>query len=371
MRARIALVLAAAASASIVGCSAGHDRRASDVPLARAERAESAGRLEEAAAEYARAAGKAESERDRHAWLFRAARAHRRAGNRQKARAIFERIVREGGATSIAAESDYWIGRLAIESNDSARGYAHLRKMVERHPDSGVARRALERVTRRDASAGRQDEARTWLEGVAKRARGKFVEQAALYERAKLLERRSKSEALRAHLALAEQFPYPFGIYRDDSLYRASEIEEELGHPDRAIAHLEHLLADRETASFMGSYQRPKYAAAQMRIGELYRDRLRDPDRAARAFAKLADDMPTSILADDARYHEALVRKRSGEDDDACRALRSLAKEHPRSRYVACAPLICPSFELAKPARACRPYLVRTIRGALREPLGR
>ena len=70
--------------------------------------------------------------------------------------------------------------------------------------------------------------------------------------------------------------PYPFGSLFDDALWHASLIEEKLGRSEAAIEQLRELLATRESSHMTGSYERPRYSPAQMRIAELYRDALHD-----------------------------------------------------------------------------------------------
>src|SRR5207244_3288426 len=84
-----------------------------------------------------------------------------------------------------------------------------------------------------------------------------------LYARARSLDALGRSEpALSAYLDLAARFPYPQGAYWDDALFRAAACQQRLSRPEQALATLERMLAERETAHLSGSYERPRYADA-------------------------------------------------------------------------------------------------------------
>ena len=94
-----------------------------------------------------------------------------------------------------------------------------------------------------------------------------------------------------AYGRIADRWPYPFGSFFDDALWRASLIDERLGLYPLAIDDLERMLRQRETTSIVGSYERAKFVPAMMRIGErLSRDRLHDRARARAAFHRLYAD---------------------------------------------------------------------------------
>src|SRR5262249_34021063 len=145
------------------------------------------------------------------------------------------------------------------------------------------------------------------------------------YEHARALERGGATDAARAeYVRVADRYPYPRGVFWDDSLFRAAELDAARGAPREAIALFERLLADREPSIMQGSYERARYAQAQLRIGELYRDALHDRARAREAFERMWATNTTSRLRDDAMWSAAVIAADAGDAEGACRDLRSL-----------------------------------------------
>jgi TolA-binding protein len=208
-----------------------------------------------------------------------------------------------------------------------------------------------------------------WIAGPGRVLRGTEVEENLDYEKGRALERMGKLALARdAFLETARAHPYPFGTLTDDALFRASLVEEQLGNPEAAIAHLRALLAGRESSHMMGSYDRPRYSQAQLRIGELYRDKLHDHASARRELHKVYADHPTSILRDDALWAEARLAKEDGDEREACALVERLGREFPDSRYARCVRLVCDDAKLPQGTkRACADYIEREVRGEERE----
>ncbi|MCK6589638.1 MAG: hypothetical protein L6Q76_18875, partial [Polyangiaceae bacterium] len=162
-------------------------------------------------------------------------------------------------------------------------------------------------------------------------------------------------------LAAAARFPYPFGAYTDDALWHAALIEEELGRHGEAIGHLRKLLAPREVSTQMGSYERPRFSEAQMKIATIYRDGLQDRAAARRELRKLYTGHLTSTLRDDAMWAEAVMLYEDKSQDEACAVVKRLVNELPDSRYARCAKAVCPTAPEGK--RACADYILRELRG--------
>src|SRR5262249_40074151 len=155
-------------------------------------------------------------------------------------------------------------------------------------PDHGVSRLALQRVAQHKADEGGEQAGIAWLQSIRPAVKGTELEQVVDYEIACALERTDKLvEARDAFLATARAHPYPFGNLTDDAYWHASQLEERLGHFQRAIEILRELLAPRERSDTMGSYERPRYSAAQLHIAELYRDGMKDHAAARREFHTL------------------------------------------------------------------------------------
>jgi tetratricopeptide (TPR) repeat protein len=328
------------------------------------QRAHHAGRYEEAARAYEQAARDAQRVKDRDEALFLVARMHDKRGAHVEAKAALARLVAVSPEGPRAGRAAFEQAHLEIEHGDAERGWAMLFEATRRYPKNGLARPSIKRMIAHQLDRGGDEAVLAWIKGPARVLRGTDVEEDLDYEAALALERMGKLvEARDAFLATARAHPYPFGSLTDDALWRASLVEEQLGHDQAAIAHLRTMLAARESSHVTGSYERPRYSPAQMRIAELYRDKLHDHAAARRELHKLYTDHPNSILRDDALWAEARLAKEDGDKGDACSLAERLQREFPESRYAACAPLVC---EKAKPlprGKTCADYIAREVRG--------
>jgi TolA-binding protein len=202
-----------------------------------------------------------------------------------------------------------------------------------------------------------------YLGALAPRVDATELAQDVAYLRAGHLAEAGETAAARdAYLALADRWRYPFGALWDDALYRASEMEEKLGRHREAIAVLERMLKEREPSVSMGSYERPKYTPALMRIAKLYQERLQDRTNARAAYHRLYTDFTHSPMRDDALWREAELWRSDGKNGEACDVLRTLAGDFPDSRYVPCIVERCPGVRRADKSKApatCHPYITR------------
>jgi TolA-binding protein len=327
---------------------------------AAAERAYSAGRYLEAAERFAEAADQDPKARDREEARYRQAMALERAGHLGVARAVLERLLRSFPRGERAPRASYDIALVDIEEGRTDQGYSELDALVRKYPDSGSASAALERYLARLANDG-EPHVREYLErlapAVGKTALAEYVD----YEHARSRERQGDLDGARSeYLGVADRYPYPRGVFWDDSLFRAGNLSVALGAPRDGIAVFERLLEAREPSFLQGSYERGRYAEAAYRIAELYRDVLHEPVRARAAFERIFATYPTSRLRDDAAWNAARLAVGAGDADGACRLLRSLVADSPESRYVACARAVCPAIVLSASAGPCHEYLLRT-----------
>lgn len=323
-----------------------------------------AGRFDEAARHFAEAAQKAERVKDRDEAIFLQGRALERAGRVADARAVYQALLKEPGPRSARAEFE--LARLEIDHGDAAKGKELLFQAVRRHPTHGLARNALKQLAEDAASEGGEEARLAWLTKRGAELKGTALEQLIEYEVAHALARLDrKTEARDAFLATAARHPYPFGAYTDDALWNAALLEEELGRPEQAIAHLRALLASREVSTQMGSYERPRYSEAQLKIATIYRDGLKDRAAARRELRKLYTDHKTSTLRDDALWAEAVMLYQDKEQSEACSVVKRLVDELPDSRYARCARAVCPSAP--EPKLACAGYILRELRGEDRD----
>ncbi|HZO14629.1 MAG TPA: tetratricopeptide repeat protein [Polyangiaceae bacterium] len=328
-----------------------------------AQRAYHAGRYEEAAALYERAAGEATRVKDRDEAMFMRARMYERMRRFTEARVAYKKLIETSPKGPRTGRALYEYATIEIEQGNAEAGWRLLREAIERYPDHGSARRALgdwaQEVVRRDGEGGLRRELAILLE----RVRGHDVEQQAKYEHAMSLERSGELRGAHdAFVMLARDHPYPEGTLTDDAWLRAAKLAEDLGDHRQAIDDLHALLAVREVAQG-GSYERPRYPEAQMRIAEIYRDGLRDRQAARREFRKTYRNHSTSILADDAMWQAALLSLELGDRGDACSVAKDLRKREPASRYRKCVHELCNDVESVKGERPCPPYLKRQLNG--------
>jgi len=332
---------------------------------AAADRAHNAGRHEEAARKYHEAALAADRIKDRDEMLYLEAASYERAGRHQDATQRYRALIELSPDGPRSARSSYELADVEIDRGDAETGFKMLEESLRKYPDAGVARHALQRLVRRIASQRGDDAAIAWLRQNMSWLRGKGPGESASYLLADRLEAKGDLQAARdGFVQTARNYPYPSGSLFDDSLYRASQLDEKLGDPKRAVERLRELLSFREPSTMNGSYERPRYAQAQMRIAELYRDALGDQAAARREFRKLFEQHTTSLMRDDALWQEALIARRSGDADGACGAARLLVLKLPESRYAACAQLVCESAPKPEKAGKCRDYVARELEPA-------
>lgn len=326
---------------------------------AAAERAYSAGRYLEAAERFREAAEASPHARGREEARYRQAMSLERAGRVAEARAVLDSIVKEFPNGARAPRAAYDVALLDIDQGHASDGYRELDALIRRYPGSGIAPLALRRYLEWRKESG-EEAVRAYLEALRPGIERTELAQYVDYEHARSLER---SQALEAagleYIRVADLYPYPRGVFWDDALFRAGQLAAARGAPAEAISHFERLLAEREPAALQGSYERPRYAEAQFRIGELYRDALHDPARARAAFEQLWATHTTSRLRDDAAWSAALIAADSGDAEGACENLRGLIAANPDSRYVACAPSVCPAIRPAPGTGPCHAYLLR------------
>jgi len=327
---------------------------------AAAIRAYSSGRYVEAAANWERVAAEAPDRHQKYEALYRAASAYKRGRRPEQAKATYARILKEAPKTDRAARAAYDLADLELEAGDDEAGFKGLERVLDSYPDSGSAPAALKRCvlwledTKGDAAA------KAWLTERISRQQSTALGEHLHYALAKLLVRMDEPRAaLTRYLYVAQRYPYPSGALWDDSLFHASQLEEQLGNPQRAVEHLERMLKEREPSSMPGSYERPRYSESQYRIGVLQRDALKQPAAAIRAFRSLRLEFTTSILRDDAAWQEAKLSASQGDQAGACQAMRWLREEIPDSRYAACGQLLCTQLKPLK--RECRSYIQREL----------
>jgi len=351
-------VFALALSVALLAC------RGAELPAAYAharddaERAYSAGQFEAAAKLWLAAAKAADAPRDRNEARYRAAASYQRAGKLEDARELYVKLA--AGNSERAARAAFALADLQLAAGDEAGGYAALEAAARKYPSSGVANLALRRYFAELAEHGGNEAVLAYIARAEPELDRSELAEQLLYERAQRLNAEGKDALARdAYLVVADRYPYPHGAYWDDSLFHASECEQRLGNSARAVALLERMLAAREESHLSGSYERPRFAEAAYRVGELYRDQLKDPEAARLAFHTVYERFPSSTLRDDALWQEALLARQQGARA-ACIPLGLLVRDLPDSRYAPCAAKLCPELRVTPP-RECRDYIRREL----------
>ncbi len=344
---------------ALAACAAGPSE-AFERSFYAAKRAYAAGRYEEAARLYEEAAEDASRVKDRDEATFMQARMYEKLERWPDAQDTYRRLEELSPRGPRAGRASYEQAEIEIDHGDAAKGWRALAEALRAHPDHGSARRALSRWCRHHGEEQGEEALRERLGRWLRELRGTDIEQQLKYEMG--WSWRRSGDLQRAHaqlLTTARDHPYPHGTLTDDALWHASHVAEELGDYPLAVADLRELLSTREQADG-GSYERPRYPGAQLRIGELYRDRLGDLDQARRELRRMYTVHSTSVLADDAMWADAVLALRQGHTEEVCELARDLPQRFPGSRYRACLRQLCPSAE--PPARPCPDYILRTLR---------
>ncbi len=328
--------------------------------LAEARIASHNGHFDAAARRFDEASKNAKIPRDRTYARYEAALAWARAGDVARGAAELRAIATTKPPTAYSAQAAFKAAELARSGGEKA--FLHeLEDVVVEFPNSGVAHVALAHLLRHDDEEGAET-ALTHLERLAPRVKDASIEEKVVYERARRLDALGRKEEARdAFLEAARRWPYPFGSFNDDALFRAAELENKLGRPNEAIARLEQLLAQREVSSFVGSYERPRYVPALLRIVEIS-EGAGDRTKARETLHRLYKDFTTSTMRDDALWREATLWRKDGNAETACHRLATLASEFPDSRYVPCIAVYCPAIQRRPSSKApttCRDYLRR------------
>jgi tetratricopeptide (TPR) repeat protein len=351
-----------------VAACAGPDRGAAYVAAyAAGEAAVDSGRFADGAARFDEAARTAKIPRDADHARYLAARALESAGDFAGAAPRLRAIEDASPSLEDAASASLALDEMKIARGDDA-GWADLVTTAKRFPSSGIARPALRRaIAHQDDIAG--PSATLAALGVLARDldRTDLAETVAYEIALHLVALGEDVRARDAFVALASRWPYPRGAFWDDALYRASVLDEKLGRPNDAISDLTAMLAQREHASFLGTYERPRYEPAIVRLCALYRDLLHDRGRARACFDRIYTDFTTSELRDDALWEEARLFREDGDGASSCVRLALLVRDFPDSRYVPCSVAQCPGVsrppKSAAPAQ-CRPYVAALRLGA-------
>ena len=327
-RAALALVLAA--------CSA----PALPTELRQAYEHERAGDVEAALAAYRKAQGRctgAISRLDREDCaraLIGEAELLEREGRTAEAITAYAAIPeKSGGAPPPSAQGLFRAGRLAYDADRVPEAAGWLWRVVVEYPDEAFAADAIGYIVARTRSV---DARATWarLSELYPGLDHTAVADNLLWQLADLAEHELGDAA--AARELYDRIPrdHPDSGLRDDARWHAARLSRAGGDARGAAERLRALLATREVALGAGSYFSIWLDDAQLELGRVLRDDLRDLGGAAAAFARLPRDYPASILIDDALDELAATELARGDVAAACKAADRLLAKDPDSRFA-------------------------------------
>jgi tetratricopeptide (TPR) repeat protein len=249
--------------------------------------------------------------------------------------------ARAGDDRATAATAVYRAGVLLLADRQVAPAWTQLWRAVTDYPDEPIAGDALRALV----GDGRGRNARALADELGRLLTPLAETQVAdnlLWSLADLAEHElGDPPAARAYY---DRIPtdYPGSGMRDDARWHAARISRALHDPEGAATRLRALLATREVALGTGSYFSIWLDDAQLALGQVLRDDLRDLPGAAAAFRRLPDDYPASILRDDALYELAITLEAAHDHAGACAQLAQLAQKFTDSKYVARGKQVCP-----------------------------
>jgi tetratricopeptide (TPR) repeat protein len=298
--------------------------------LAEAEADQHAGRYEEAVAAYKAAAASAERRVDRDEALYRASRVLARMDRLPEAIALCDELAAADPPARRTLRARLDAARYRLSTGEEARAEQDLLRLVLEDPDSGAGKSALRLLIARHVEAATShDEALAWLDGLLGQVKDAPSQETLLNVKAEvLLALGRRADAIQTLEQQIARFPYPKGHRWDDALYRLADLALDDGDPTRAIGYLEKMIEVHESSFIVGSYTRPLFSKAALRIARIYRDQLHDPAAALKAYGRVRSEFPKSLVADDALQEEAELLFAQGKKDEACALLREVLEQH-------------------------------------------
>ncbi len=264
-------------------------------------------------AEHMRAVAEGCADSDVRAWArYKAGRAYAQTGDRARALAQYEALLREAPEHRLADDAVFWAALTQMYAGDTEDMVARLRTLVERYPDGDMVGEGLFRLAMHARAEGQHAEALRWLARAAD-GTGEETEDLhgrAAYWRARTLQALGRGEeAQEAFAALARRWPLSY--YAQQALQRLRELDDE-----RASAVLAAMRAERavETFPWVGAMDEPWFArfVELAAVGELEladRELAASPDRDALVWVAAAVYAGAGALPKVTR----LVRRRHAE----------------------------------------------------------
>jgi len=296
--------------------------------LAAAESHQHHGRYREAADSYLRAADGAERRVDRDEALYRRSRALARSGDYREAIAVCDQLAASDTIARRTLRARLDAARYRLLVGEEERAERELHALVVGYPETAAARGAARMLIQRHVDAvDDKIAALRYLGELEREVSESSLGEVLMSARAELLiglgRRREAMEVLSRQVA---RYPYPSGLRWEEALYRLADLALDEGEPQGAIDYLKKLVSAHESSIIIGSYTRPKFPRAALRIARIYRDELRDPEAAIDAYEALRSEFPRSLVIDDALAEEAELRLLAGERARGCDLLRELVE---------------------------------------------
>jgi tetratricopeptide (TPR) repeat protein len=332
---------------------------------AAATRVYSHGRYMEASKLWIEAAAAASTKRDRDEAIYRSAASLRRAERFDEAAAAYDALLAEQPPNLQSDRAAHDRAKLEFHHRDRQAGIELMEVALVEYAEAGSAKTTLRNLVKVHEDAGGLPGLIVWLRDTQPKLNKGEVAEWIQFELARAYERSGQLEKARdEYLAMVDRFPYPSGGLWDEGLSNAAAIERTLGRPEAAIQLYERLLAERETSHFEGSYLRATYVKAHFEVADIYADDLDDPDNAYLWLQRVWDDHPRSLSRDNARWLQILMRHNAGRTEEACGLMRELIETTPESRFIRCAPLLCPGTAVPAGTKACSVSLRAEIAGS-------
>lgn len=266
--------------------------------------------------------------------LIGEAEALERAERTDEAIAAYAAIPERTGGWAPPSSQGLWrAGRLAYDADRVPEAAGYLWRLVTEFPDEAFAGDAVGFIVTRTRSV----DARTlWgrLSQLYPRLDQTAVADNLLWALADLAEHELADAS--AARELYDRIPrdHPESGLRDDARWHAARISRASGDAAGSAERLRALLATREVSLGAGSYFSVWLDDAQLELGRVLRDDLKDLPGAASAFAELPKDYPRSILVDDALDELATTELARGNPAGACKAAKRLLKHDKESRFA-------------------------------------
>ncbi len=328
--ARLARLGALAIALALPGCSAtiSAPRAAARLAAMRdATRHYHHGRAQEAADAWGEAARTAERRVDRDEAEYRRARTLLDLHRDREALVILDAIAARRPVSRRTVRARFDAALVRIELGETEAAHAALEWIVNEHSAAGPASRSLRLLMQARASEPAEARLAFLRELYARVGEDDLGDDILWLEADILLERGDRAGAVRTLERLVREHPYPHGQRWDDALFRLADMAEEDGDYRGAIEHLRRVIDPHEHTVTPGSQTLPRMPEARLRIARIYRDRLRDPARAAEHFTGTYAQFPTSLLRDDALYELGVMWLDHGERQEGCAMLERVVRE--------------------------------------------